>query len=228
MRHAWPLLLSALPFALPAAADEVQVQIVGQDFGGTLVPPGPSPSFDITFDINTLSGQQSYTTFPNGILSGLQGSEIEVTNLTATVNGVSVLNVPSTTASVGGSLVNDSGLIFGGFTFNGGSVPNGLIWDLDIHGAPVTNAGDPLLGLLTSGFANSYPGSEVIFSGYLADASSVTVTPVSVPEPGMLELMVLGLAAIALTRRRNSARAALGQFSKQRALLNLPSVAAAG
>jgi hypothetical protein len=191
MRHLWILML----FSLPVGAEEVQVDITGRAFD---VQTRTFGTFDIRFDVDTLSGIQSYNV--DGPLASYAASSLAITNLSATVNGVNIFSVPSTLASLtkGGSPLTELQL----------QGPNSLQMDFNVNQqVSVTNRDDPLLGLLTKSFTPYYsngqleiglPGNPNAFSG---DEVSVRVSAVGVPEPGILGLLLLGLAGLGLRQR---------------------------
>jgi hypothetical protein len=188
MRHLWILML----FSLPISAEEVQVDITGRSFDAQTRSFG---TFDVRFDLDTLSGIQSYNV--DGPLASYAASSLAITNLTASVDGISLFSVPATLGSLNKGGTPPTQLLTQG--------PDGLQLDFSVNQpVSVSNRDDPLFGLLTGSFVPFYGNGEIqiglagnsgAFSG---DQVSVRVAPVGVAEPAVLPLLLLGLAALAL------------------------------
>lgn len=179
--------------SVPVQADELQFTFSGA--GGTLVDGimGPSQLFSGSFMLNTLSGPSSFTFGgPGGVVNLWSFSGADVTNLSVIIDGKTVVNSPSETAAGGGSPIGSVGLI------NSMSV-GPLGWNEFDTDAPSTlNPQDPLADFfLTEVHAVQFANLGDFFGSF-----AVTVTDVSVPEPGMLALMSLGLTLVGLRRRR--------------------------
>lgn len=191
MRHLWVWVL----FALPVSAEELQVDITGRVFDTQTQRFG---TFEVTFDLDTLSGIQAYNV--GGPLASYTAAALAITNLAADVNGVNIFSVPSTFATLDKGGAPLAQLLTQG--------SDGLSWNFDVtEPVTVTNRDDALLGLLTLSFAPFYGSSQIALGmggnprAWLGDEVSVKFSPVGAPEPGMLSLMLLGLALLAFRSR---------------------------
>lgn len=191
MRHLWVWML----FALPVSAEELQVDITGRVFDTQTHSFG---TFEVTFDVDTLSGIQSYNV--DGPLASYSAASLAITNLAAEVNGVNIFSVPSSLASLDKGAAPLAQLLTQG--------PDSLSWSFDVT-EPVTvaNHDDALLGLLTQSFAPFYGSSQIALGvggnpqAFLGDEVSVKFSPVGVPEPGLPGLLLTGLGAFAFRNR---------------------------
>lgn len=194
------LLLVLAIVSLPVSAEELQF-----DLSGLALPVGeagsPHVPYDVTFVLKTLSGQTS-STFSSGCLNAWSFSDVQVFNLSATVGGQRVLNVPSTLArGSGGDLFENCTLEAGGILIG----KNGFFMtDIVSQRTTPLNPQDPLADLLTNLCRPPVcvVGGEGSLPGWNLSGAHVTVSVV--PEPGMLGLTLLGLGAVGLLlcRRR--------------------------
>jgi hypothetical protein len=200
-----------LVLATAAQAEELQFDLTGSE----LTPDnnhsvGP---IDISFVLDTLSGTSSSFTFGNFRTPGgapcLQHfgvSGASLSNVNVTLNGQSVLFARSSTASYAGD--NGSGGC-PGFFFAALVVPGAFGWIFDpgpwMSQTAFLGSADPVARLFL-GF-QGFPSTGT-FDGLNLDITHVTVTPVSVPEPGTFGLLMLGFAGVVLCgRKRISVRA---------------------
>jgi PEP-CTERM motif len=189
-----------LAFAsLPTRAEELQFDLTGtaftQDNG---FYPGVGP-FDISFMLDT-SRSTSLFVFGNGCLQRFGGTAA-LSNVTVTVNGQSMMSASSLTGGYGGD--NPAGQCPGGFL--AALVAPNLVWEFDsrpgIDQTILQASADPLATLFLN--FQQYPGGAES-GGLNMDIKSVTVTPVSVPEPGTLGLLMLGFAGVVLCGRKRT------------------------
>jgi hypothetical protein len=137
--------------------------------------------------------------------------------------GNSVLSIDTTagTGSVVGAAIN---AVFSGdfSTFTGGTAPTGMFNIALTPASTITYNGKTYTPLFTGHqemldlFGTSVnlwatwstPTSTVTLGDYVKNISSSSTGGTSVPEPGMLGLMALGVIALGLSRRRQPVRAA--------------------
>jgi hypothetical protein len=215
-------LLSLLPIAFAAAASSLQAQEVQMTFNGLGCLDSACTQeipFVVSFDLNTLSGnlQTSVVPFANGMPSpggvpsvvAFNASNMAVTNFFESVSGNSAF-VASTTGALSG--LNGA---FGVFTVG---VEN-FFWDGDSFLAyPPPAAGFTLENLLLAG--NGQSGFALGFlSQGLAATQDIkvlggTIQVTRVPEPGVLALLLTGLACLGLARRVRLRPALSGQLGQ--------------
>jgi hypothetical protein len=201
----------ALLACLPAHATNLQFDLTGESV--RLPNITPNGTIDISFVLDTSRSTvafdfqnspwlQSFGRGPNGPLLGTAS----LTNINVLLNGQLVLSRPSASASCSGERVTLPLDTPGGFFAELGTTDFG--WSFDpypgISRAALLASSDPLASLFL-GF-QSYPGGQVVFDGLNASVTT-TVTdlgpfPASVPEPGTLGLLLLGLVGVALERMR--------------------------
>jgi hypothetical protein len=192
MRYLWLWML----FALPVSARELQVDISGRAFDSQAQSFG---TFAVSFDVDTLSGIQIYNV--DSPLVSYAAISLAITNLTADVNGVNIFSVPATLATLTKGASPFTQLLTQG--------PDGVQWDLEVtQSLTITNRDDPLLALLTKSFAPFYADSQIAIGvngdpkTFLGDEVHVKFTPLGVPEPGILALLLLGLVSVAVHNAR--------------------------
>jgi hypothetical protein len=196
MRYLWLWML----FALPASAAELQVDITGRAFDSQAQSFG---TFAVSFDVDTLSGIQIYNV--DSPLVSYAAISLAITNLTADVNGVNIFSVPATSAMLTKGAAPFAELLTHG--------ADSLLWDLDVtESVTITNRDDPLLALLTRSFAPFYADSQIAIGvngdpkAFLGDEVHVKFTPLGVPEPAVLALMLLGLVSVGVHHARSRRR----------------------
>lgn len=203
--------------SLPTQAEDLQFDLTGTAFTpGNGFFPGVGP-FDISFVLDTQSGTRSliFGTSNNpgaGCLGhfGINGASLE--DVTILVAGQSIF-AGDATAGYGGDIVAPvcTSNFTAGLVFTAGTTS--VVWDFDpspgISQAALLASNDPVATLFLN--FQQYPSSGGLSgpSGHLnLDFRDVTVTPVGVPEPGALGLLVLGLTGVVLCgRKRISVRA---------------------
>ena len=200
--------------SLPVSAEELQVKITG--LACTLAPDCGQASyktpFTITYDIDTRSGQQTFsvgqTELPNEgeVLNSYVASNLAVTNYSAILGGQSVAFAAHTT---GGFFFDVEAPDI--YDFSGGAGPSMATFFFDSFARPLVTASefatfqDPLASLLLE--YRSTPGGCSICALDMGDFpenfiglnGKMTVT--AVPSPGPLLLFLTGLVGIALSQR---------------------------
>jgi PEP-CTERM motif len=203
--------------SLPAQAEELLFDLTGAAYpadNGFAPSVGP---VDVSFMLDTMSGIPSFA-FGGGCLQSFGVSGASLTNVNVVVNGQSAMSLSSASAAYGGE--NASGSCAPGAHFFAALLIPNLTWEFDPEPsssqAALLASNDPVATLFLGfrwGPDAANPGSGG-FDGLNLDFAHLTVTdlgasPVSVPEPGTLGLLVLGLAGVALCgRKRISVRAA--------------------
>ena len=144
------------------------------------------PSGTISFDIDTSTGVQNFTSSPNDYYSA---TGMTVTHLNETLNGQTLVSDLTTTGSIVGNTAGfgnllDSEFFIPGYTmqFLGNGPPNDLGMFLETQ--------------LSTGQGN-YGGDGNFYA-----AIQVVDPPVSAPEPAVFGLMCLGLCAVLISARR--------------------------
>jgi hypothetical protein len=175
--------LAALLLATAARATELQVNILGiasTNTNASLRPFEASFAFDSSQALWTGACSAEYQTSP-----------ITLTNVNVLLNGHAAFNAPSVTADLNHT-GPCPGVFFLGLDFQ--SAGNSFYWSTDPPAAP--NGADPIadafLGLQTPGNGAWMTSTEQLNLAF--DKISV----ISVPEPGTLVLLALGLAAVGL------------------------------
>ena len=195
------LLLLLAAFAAPAYAEEVQYTATAeaQPINGNpyIGPPLPAA---FSFDVNTLSGTQSYE-FNNGSLDQFSATNLLFTHITASVNGQQLINSPSALGNIGG----DRGLFMPqahAYDIGTGTAGLGFETNAFVLTTPISpGTQDPLGFMLThSQFLDDL---GTINDQWGLDQFTIKVAEVNVPEPGPLALMALGLGIIGLLRKRS-------------------------
>lgn len=202
--------------ATPALhAQEVQMTFAGLACPRASFPdcvnggqPTPVP-YTYSFDVNTASGQFGVVRFGtvNGVsyLAEFQKTGLAVTNVMAVVGGNWV---PSPFSSTGGIQLNEESVDSYEFDMqptttsgleNGGSEP---VFTM----VQYRSFQNPLYSILTTSHigGSTFVGFESVngLSQWVGVDNTITVTPV--PAPGVLALLLPGLAGIWLTRRKRA------------------------
>jgi PEP-CTERM motif len=174
-------LLCALT-ALPAAAQEFEIDITGQT--------ADQQSGSLSFDINANSGTQVYNA--DGSFSF---TNVAISAFVSNINGMPYLD--SSTAT--GLWAKDVSP-FGGFQITG---PSGSLFSAETDLVlPVTiNPNAPLDSFLSQGIFPASVGSLGQFN-FTSEVIKVTPVGASVPEPGTIPLMVLAAVLLAIVRAR--------------------------
>jgi hypothetical protein len=201
--------LLALLLTLPAlaSAEELQFTVTGSEANGT--------PFGMSFLVDTMAPGNSLTdTFnADGSLKSVAAS-LQATDFSATLNGVTI-----ETGGVGTFVFNGSQL--GLCTFIGGAYGAGTAGaafggspDFALAGGgcltqpELAASPDPLALMLTdAAFSGDSLGQSNFggqYSSGAGDTAAVHVTAASVPEPGPLGLLTLGLGALLLIDRRRT------------------------
>jgi hypothetical protein len=191
MRHLWVLML----VALPASADEITFALSGE-----AVDPNdlskPTEPFTVDFTIDTAGSSSSFGfNTSSGCLESYTFTAAAY-NLTGTISGRTVLSSPATRSLGSAGPFGSCGLI----NYMG---VGGFAWTEFETAAPTSlSATDPLADLLSRPF----PCCSVGFmDGYELDIEHTSTRVISAPEPGTLVLFGLGLAGLAVRRRRDLA-----------------------
>jgi len=173
--------------------------------------------FAVSFDVNTLSGQQVNGPFNTiggvACFGGFSDSNLAVSNFAESVSGHRVaIAAPSTAAISMANLTPSGSGPCDGYDF-GVQVGN-LYWDsfvvTHVTKAQATSK-DPLALILLSTFPPGQPlgGSDSALLPDLQVAEgTVAATAVRVPEPAVLVLLLTGLTGLALARRPAASRRA--------------------
>ena len=203
------LLAGTLAFAVTAVrSEELQVSYSGQacpEFSCSSSEP-----FSLSYDVDTQSGQTSasFGVSPPAITSPVLGefdtSNQVITNFVAVVGGRTVLSIPKTSGQFAWAIEDPTlydfgGNVTGGFIFDSLATP--VIGEAEFQKQP-----DPLAFMLL--LAASPPdgnGVGIALLGpdtapQLALSGQMFIT--AVPTPGMLPLLLAGLAGLALSWRR--------------------------
>lgn len=191
-----------------AQATELQFTITGDAVPLSKSDAAPVP-FTVSFSLDSLSGNQSFTYGTNNALQLFSAVGASITNFSASVNGLLLLSAANLSGKFWGNALAgdpappntsfDAGLQLppfdgGDFKWNFMTVPN----------VPQGSA-DPL-GMLLS--QSTYPGDvgEINQQWGLENFRvSVVDPPVNVAEPGLFALFALGLASIGIFRWRGGA-----------------------
>jgi hypothetical protein len=197
--------------SLPTQAEELQFGLTGTAFTATNPSTLVGP-FNVSFMLDTLSGTSS-TAFSQGCLSHFGVSGGVVTNMLMTAGNQTWAPIGPVSGGYGGDIgrpdVTCPGLFFAALVVR--DATHSLTFEAGIPTVSQTaflQNPDPFAPLL-----EEFTGSYLIFanegSGSLEiDFNHVTVTPVSVPEPGVFGLLLLGFAGVVLCgRKRISVRA---------------------
>jgi len=188
--------------SLPAQAEDLQFDLTGTaetSTNGSLVGP-----IDISFVLDTSRSTSSFLFLSNSCLQRF-GGVAALSNINVTLNGQLAASMSSASGPYGGD--NTNGSCPGAFFSALGTPIFG--WEFDASPgtsqAVLAASSDPLATLFLN--FQSY-ASLGRFDGLNLAFDHVTVTPVSVPEPDTLGLLVLGFAGVVLCgRKRISVRA---------------------
>lgn len=165
----------------PAYADELQFQITGE--ASNTVDGGDLGPMQLDFMLDTAAGVQNFVM--NGqTLVRWSVTDTTLTNFSYTVNGKTVLAALSIPVTMGGSGILDA--LFNAMGFPGGTIE----WDSQASRTPAD-----LTGIFTTSFVS--PLGTIAGINFSATGSGVSVKAISVPEPGILPMMVLGLLLLA-------------------------------
>ena len=188
--------------SLPAYADELQYSLTGTAVETQGANVGTTSPFTVNFDISTTPTSQSLT-FLGGCYSGGLASGLAVSALSGTVGSQTIWSNASATAGFGGDAPSGTPCAT---VFSALATDNGLLLESFLDNPHVSSPDRALTELLSGVFPKGLEGESAILQGDTIWAlelfSGVKVTNVSVPEPGMLSLMSLGLVAIWARRRR--------------------------
>jgi hypothetical protein len=179
--------------SLPASADELQYILTGD--AEQVNNPSSTGAFNASFTLNTLSGPSSFSFGGlGGCLDGYSFSGANVSNLSITIGGATIVNTPHTSAFGNGEAFlgpcsTISGMMVGEFVWN----------EFDSFDTPHSlNPKDPLGDFLLNA---GYVFNVGFVEGWGANFS-VKVT--SVPEPSELALMLLGMLGVGISGYRRS------------------------
>jgi hypothetical protein len=193
------LALCLILLSATASADELQFDLTGQTTAGPV---------DVSFVLDTASGNQSFDYAPSGYLQTYGGWDVTATNVLMSVNG-QVIYSGNGMAGMGGSTNAAQNPLMS--SLNVGP----LSWDTFYPPTVMQGSSDPLTQIYM-GLNGSSGGSVILTtdSGLLeyfafsdVSVTDLSVKPqlfaasfaaVSVPEPSPLVLFVLGLAILLL------------------------------
>ena len=217
------IVLTCLCAIAPLRAQELQLTLTGQ----ACVSPCntdnvPLVPYSVSFDVNTLSGQQT-AQFAPGLgssvpcLETFTGSNVAISNFHASVGGRSIPNTAGASFGYQGSLEGSCGPGSAGssydFDFSAGILVADLAVDPALTQAQFQAFKNPLEALLATFFPGSsgprggVNGSLNGVDGYLVDTAQITAVPVTgVPEPAVLPLLLLGLTAVAIVSHGRTAQ----------------------
>jgi len=170
---------------------DIQVTMSGSAFPTGNVDGALSP-FSLTFTVDTTNGAPQML-YSGGCLTGFRSTPT-VTNFNASVGG-SLFSLPSAAAGIGG----DVPVVCGSELLGQLNIPGVFTWTVDPP-VPATFGSDPIAALISNW--NTDAGTWL--NGWTLLPTSIEqhdVTPVSVPEPSLIVLFALGLAALLINRR---------------------------
>lgn len=198
MFKALPLLLL---LSLPAYADELQFDFTGEaesTVDGSNIGP-----MQLDFMLDSTAGVQTFIMNGTTLYAwGVSGSK--VTDFSFVVNGGNVLTAASLPSSMGGIGIGST--VFNGLGFGD---QGGLTWDSSGLNGPST------VSEVFRSFDFSNTGAGTI-SNIDFTVTKGDVRVVSVPEPGVLPLMALGLLLVTVLALRNRRAAVnLGRHCRQ-------------
>jgi hypothetical protein len=195
----------ALAAIAPVRAQELQLTFSGQacapSTNVSCLNGGPPPSvpFIVSFDINTATAQLfPYFVAINSVSSlGMLGAQLTGTNFSAELGGARVPLPWSSTVAI--QLTDE---LEGGYEFdlqaNGFDMENGFVGPF-LTQAQYQAFKNPLFSIL-AGPGTDINGGE---GGGLGDAlTGIRVSVASVPEPGVIPLLLSGMAGLWFTRRK--------------------------
>jgi hypothetical protein len=207
----------------PLRAQEVQLTVTGQ----VCVSPCNTDSvplvpYSVSFDVNTLSGQQTAQFAAVGgssvpCLETFTGSNVAISNFHASIGGHSIANTPGASFGYEGSLLSACGPGSSGpsydFDFSSGILVADLGVDPALTQAQFQGFKNRLEDLLATFFPGSsgprggVNGSLNGVDGYLLDSIEITAVRVTaVPEPAVLPLLLLGLTGLAMVAHGRAAQ----------------------
>jgi hypothetical protein len=177
-----PVTILCCVVALPAAAQEFQIDIVGAT--------ADAQPASVLFDLNSGSGSQIYNA----------GGTFTFTNVAISDYQSNIAGAPYQSAATATALWSKDASPFGGFQISGSS---GALFQVetDIGSGITIDASAPLYSFLSQGI---FPASLGTIGDVNFAANSVTITPVStgVPEPGVGSLTALAVVMLLISRRR--------------------------
>lgn len=171
-------------------SDQLQFDISGTAYTLSGQPMG---LFDMQFMMDPATGEQQFLNAPSGCMSGLNVSGASFSNVNMTLNGQSVMSGSVTGAYSGGDL-QDAAMQF----TNGAST---FTWEMGAGSSSCVAGDTPIQTML---LGEKVPGEDSALTSatsYLAlNIQHVSVQTVSLPEPAMIGLFVLGLIFVLLKR----------------------------
>lgn len=190
------VLISALMmslFALPVAADEFQFT-----FTGNVENPPSGLPYVVSFNLDTGTGTQTISPWPNGTVLSVLANNLAVTNFSAVLNGVPFATLPSATGRFAGE---SSGPGPGQQFFEPLlSVNNVFSWDFLSN---PTNLGtqDVVTTLLLDHTIADLGGTLGSVTISMQTMNIVDLTRLhAVPEPGTLSLFLFALPLLFVKR----------------------------